>query len=126
MTAIRNILIITLFLALSSFHRPANLGDLIESMRTGDAGRITVYLDQSVDLNVPGHSGAYSKSEAKKMIQLFFAQHPLKTFRIIHQADIGGSKMLVGTMFTQNATFRTTLLFHEKTGAQVLKELRFE
>lgn len=126
MRAIRTTIIVAIFLSLTSFHRPADLGDLIASLKTGDTNRINTYLDQSVDISLPGHNGVYDKTEAKKMLQLFFAQHPIKTFQVIHQTNLTGKQMCVGNLLTSNATYRATFLIQQKSGEQVLREIRFE
>jgi len=126
MTTIRNIVILAFFIGLSSFHRPVDLGALIASLKTGDATSISGYLDRTVNISMPGHSGAYEKKEARKIIDLFFAQHPIKTFRLIHKSDFSGSQMCVGTLVTDNGVFRTTFLIEEISGEQSLKEIRFE
>ena len=122
----RLIILVFLFVGLASFHKPYGFDDLLNSMKTGDAGRIEAYMDKSVDLSIPGVKGTYARTEAQKMMRIFFAKHPLKTFQLIHQTKLSENDLCIGTIVTDNGNFRATFLLANKEGDHKLREIRFE
>ncbi|MEP7107479.1 MAG: DUF4783 domain-containing protein [Ferruginibacter sp.] len=111
---------------LSSFVIFVGIDDVIAAMKTGNAGVVAKYFDNSVEISMPDKSNSYSKSQAELVLKDFFASNPVKSFEIIHKGENAGSQYCIGTLQTRNGAYRTTIFMKQKADRQVLQELRFE
>ena len=87
---------------------------------------IAKYFDDLVDISMPDKSNTYSKTQAELVLKDFFTNNPVKKFEIIHKGENAGSQFCIGTLYTKNGSFRTTIFMKQKGGGQLLQELRFE
>lgn len=115
-----------LFAFLSSFIINAGIDDVIAAMKSGNAGVVAKYFDNSVEISMPDKSNSYSKSQAELILKDFFVSNPVKSFEIIHKGENAGSQYCIGTLQTKNGSYRTTIFMKQKGDKQVLQELRFE
>ena len=102
------------------------IDDVITAMRTGNAGTVAKYFDNSVEISMPDKSNSYSKSQAELVLKDFFTSNPVKSFEVIHKGENAGSQYCIGTLQTKNGSYRTTIFMKQKGDHQVLQELRFE
>jgi hypothetical protein len=105
---------------------PLSLADIINAIKSGSASEISQFLDNTVDITLPGKSNSYSKSQAELVIRDFFSINPVKDFTVIHKSDNAGSQYCIGNLETANGVFRTTIFVRQKNDRQVVQELRFE
>lgn len=111
---------------LMSFAVFSSLGQIIEAFKSGKAEQITPYLDQSLKITIGGKNYTYTKKEAEEYLKGFFASHPVKNFEILHKSESSGSAYCIGNLVTSGGTFRTTLFVKDKSGKNLLQEIRFE
>jgi Domain of unknown function (DUF4783) len=134
MKSIYGLAILSLSLVLLSF-RPSfrlgyNLGfsldDVAFAMRSGNAGQLSRFLDNRVDISLPEKSDTYSKSQAEMIIRDFFSTNGVQNFQIKHKGENAGSEYCIGVLQTRNGDFRTTLFMKQRGDKQLLQELRFQ
>ncbi len=111
---------------LSSFIINFGIDDVIAAMKSGNAGVVAKYFDNSVEISMPDKSNSYSKSQAELILKDFFVSNPVKSFEVIHKGENAGSQYCIGTLQTKNGAYRTTIFMKQKGDKQVLQELRFE
>ena len=116
--------ILTFFL--SSLKVNTGIDEVVAAMRSGNSTLIAKYFDDRVDLSMPDKSNTYSKTQAELVLKDFFTNNPVKKFEIIHKGENAGSQFCIGTLYTKNGSFRTTIFMKQKGGGQLLQELRFE
>ena len=119
----------TLFLAtalLSSFTYFLSIDEVVNGLKTGDAGQIARYFDNTVEISMPGKSNNYSKSQAEMVLKDFFSSNPVKNFEVMHKGENPGSQYCIGTLVTKNGSFRTTVFMKQKADKQLLQEIKFE
>jgi antitoxin component YwqK of YwqJK toxin-antitoxin module len=121
----KTILYIALFILISSFIS-LSFAEVIKAIRSGNSIEISKYLDNTVEITLPGKSNSYSKSQAEVVLHDFFANNLVKDFEILHQSEKSGSQYYIGNLKTSNGIFRTTIFMKQKGGRDVLQELRFE
>src|SRR5580658_10348927 len=103
------------------------LDDITTAIRVGNAGELSRYLDNRVDISLPDKSDTYSKIQAEIIIRDFFTTNGVQNFLIKHSNRTGGgSEFCVGVLQTRNGDYRTTLFIKQKGDKQVLQELRFQ
>ena len=110
----------------SSFKVNTGIDEVVAAMRSGNSTLIAKYFDDLVDISMPDKSNTYSKTQAEFVIKDFFTNNPVKKFEIIHKGENAGSQFCIGTLYTKNGSFRTTIFMKQKGGGQLLQELRFE
>ena len=110
----------------SSFKVNTGIDEVVAAMRSGNSTLIAKYFDDLVDISMPDKSNTYSKNQAELVLKDFFTNNPVKKFEIIHKGENAGSQFCIGTLYTKNGSFRTTIFMKQKGGGQLLQELRFE
>jgi antitoxin component YwqK of YwqJK toxin-antitoxin module len=115
-----------IILSLSSFTLIASIDEVVNAMQTGNAAEVARFFDNNVEISMPDKSNSFSKTQAEIVLKDFFANNPVKSFKVIHKGENAGSQYCIGTLTTKNGLFRTTIFMKQKGNAQVLQELRFE
>ena len=110
----------------SFFKVNTGIDEVVAAMRSGNSTLIAKYFDDLVDISMPDKSNTYSKTQAELVLKDFFTNNPVKKFEIIHKGENAGSQFCIGTLYTKNGSFRTTIFMKQKGGGQLLQELRFE
>ena len=101
--------------------------EVVSAIKQGDAGNLSRYLDNTVEINMSGKSNSYSKAQAEIILKDFFSKNQVKAFEMLHQGEAGGgSRYGIGNMTTTTGHFRTSFFLQKKGGTLVLNELRFE
>ncbi len=115
-----------LFTVLTAFSFSAGLAEVVKAISSGDAAGLARYFDNTVEIALPQKTGSYSKTQAELVIRDFFSNNPVKSFKLLHQGEKGGSEYCIGKLETRNGTYRTTFFMKNKGERQILQELRFE
>lgn len=117
---------LSIMLVLSSFSIAGGMEDIVTALKTGNASVVAKYFDNAVEITLPEKSNSYSKSQGEMILKDFFTNNPVKGFDIIHKGENAGSQYCIGTLFTKNGSFRTTVFMKLKGDKQTLQEIRFE
>lgn len=103
------LLFVGLFLLVPVF--AATPEEVANAIKTGDAGAISKYFSDNIDLKILDKEDVYSKAQAELIIKDFFSKHPLKSFTIIHKSALkGDSQYSIGSLDTYNGKFRVYFL----------------
>src|SRR5579863_4522434 len=123
----------TLALLLVSFRplyklddRTYTLDDITYAIRLGNAGELSRYLDNRVDISLPEKSDSYSKIQAEMIIRDFFSTNGVRNFVVRKSGYSGSTEYCVGVLQTRNGDYRTTIFTRQKGDRQLLQELRFQ
>lgn len=100
--------------------------EIISGLKTGNADKIGVYFDQSVELNFPGKGGAFSKTQAVLVLKDFFALNRAKGFEVKHSGNNTASNFVIGTLLTSNGSYRTTVFMRQKGDRLLIQGIEFE
>lgn len=115
-----------LFFVLSAFKPISGLDDVISALRTGSATELAKYVDDNIEIALPGKSDTYSRSQANVILQDFFSNNGVKGFEVLHKGDNGGNQFCIGTLVTRSGNYRTTVFMKTKSGRQLVREIRFQ
>jgi hypothetical protein len=126
MMRVGGISVVALALALVSFHPVYTLDDITYAIRLGNAGELSRYLDNRVDITLPEKTDNYSKIQAEMIIRDFFTTNGVRNFVIRKTGYSGSAEYCVGVLQTRNGDYRTTLFTRQKGDKEVLEELRFQ
>ena len=115
-----------LFLTLVAFRPIAGLDDVINSLRGGNAPELSRYIDENVEISLPGKSNTYSKAQALIILQDFFGNNGVRSFEVKHKGDNAGNQFCVGTLVTKSGNYRTSIFMKSKNGRQLVKDISFQ
>jgi hypothetical protein len=101
--------------------------DINSSMKSGNFKTIASYFNSSVELNIPGADGLYSKAQAELLMKDFFTKNTPRNFSVKHDGvSQDGSKYSIGTLETTTGSYRTYYYLKNSNGTFLIKELRIE
>jgi hypothetical protein len=101
--------------------------DINASLKSGNFKAIASYFNSSVELNIPGADGLYSKAQAELLMKDFFAKNTPKNFVVKHDGvSQDGSKYSIGSLETTAGSYRTYYYLKNSNGVFLIKEFRIE
>ena len=114
-------------LILSSFSiKSEGIEVVVNALKTGNAQKVAVHFDNTIEITLPQKSNSYSKSQAEMILKDFFYINTVKDFVVIHKGENAGSQYCIGTLVTKNANYRTTVFMKQKGSSQLIQEIRLE
>ena len=118
-------LTLSLAFVLVSFTGQIGIDEVISAIKTGNAGELSKFIDDNVEITLPDKSDSYSKSQATLILRDFFKNNDVKSFEVKHKGDGQSGQFCVGTLMTSSGNYRTTVFMRMKANKQIVKELRF-
>ena len=115
-----------LLFLLSAAQTTGGLDDVISALRNGNATELAKYIDNNIELSLPSKTDNYSRQQAVVILQDFFNSNGVRSFEVKHKGDNGGNQFCIGTLSTKAGNFRTTFFMADKSGKQIVKEIRFQ
>lgn len=100
---------------------------LTKAFANENAKGLSSFFNETIDLELPGVKGIYSKQQAKLVVNSFFNKHQITKFEENH---IGGGKAKanfhIGTVYTSEKKYRSYMLYHFVEDKPQIIELRIE
>lgn len=89
------------------------------SFKTGDASKLSKYLNSTVDVIILEKEGFYKTNVVEIMLKDFFKEYKTKNFVIRHQGVKNDAQYLIATLETEKGNFRVYILL-KKVGSDNL------
>lgn len=121
-----SILILVLLVVAAAFAPRKGLDAVITALNSGNAAELGRYMDEQVELGLPGKTATYSRMQAVSLLKDFFAQNSVRSFEAKHQGDNGDKQFCIGVLHTRNGAYRTRVLLHSKDGRQLVRLVSFQ
>lgn len=100
---------------------------ILKSLSKGDAGSLAADFNSTVDIEIPGNEGTFSKSQAEGIMADFFRKNPPASAEYIHKGSSeGGSQYFIGNYSTASKKFRFYILLKNISGKQLIHQVQFE
>ncbi|MFQ5335941.1 MAG: DUF4783 domain-containing protein [Flavobacteriales bacterium] len=116
-----------LFAAFIIFSFTGGEDEIISAMKTGNAKALATHFKTTIDLTVLNKESVSSKAQAEQILKDFFAKHPPKSFKIVHQGTSKlGIQYRIGTLETTNGSFRVTINSRSKNGKELIEQFRID
>ena len=96
------------------------------ALQAGNSHELAKYFSASVELVILNAENVYSKSQAEQILKDFFQSHKPNNFTIIHEGGKEKSIYAIGTLSTNNGTFRVYILLKETNNTYYIHQLRIE
>ena len=102
--------------------------DAIETcVRTGDVTALSAWFPNTLECNLFGEEGAYSKTQATMILKSFFEKYPPAKFAFKHSSDKRTVKYAIGILQTKNNDkLRVTILIKGQNKELKIQQLRIE
>jgi hypothetical protein len=117
---------ISFLFLLSAFTPLKGIDEVVNALRKGNATEISKYIDDNVEISLPGRSDNYSKAQAVMILKDFFSNNGVNGFDVKHKGENNGNQYCIGTLLTRSGNYRTTVYMKTKNGRQLVRELRFQ
>lgn len=103
------------------------LDDIANALRSGDAGMVSRFFGNSIDLTIVANEDVYSKTQAEQILKEFFSKNTPRSFTILHKGESReGARYAIGTLVTaQGQVYRTYFYIKAKGNFPIIQELRF-
>lgn len=112
---------------MSSFSPLRGLEEVVHALRTGNANEMSKYIDDNIEITLPGKSDSYSRAQAIVILKDFFSNNGVQGFEVKHKGDNAGNQFCIGTLLTRSGSYRTTIFMKTKNdGKQLVREIRFQ
>ena len=119
-------IVLLVFISLSLFALPLPTS-IISALKSGNSNELAKYLDNSIDLSIPGNEGAFSKTQSELILKNFFLKNVPSAFKIMHSGDSKNSThFTIGNLTTSHGEFRVYILYKEIGSIVTITELRIE
>ncbi len=121
-------IIILLAVARAGFEQNQNFipGKIIQSIREGDADKLSSFFNASIQLVILEKENVYSRSQATMIMKDFFKKNHPRSFTIIHQGGKANAHYGIGLLKTDKQTFRIYLLIKPNGNKSFIHQLRIE
>lgn len=100
--------------------------EILNGFREGKAEAISAFFNESVELTIDNKENIYSSTQAQLILKDFFKKNTPQSFAIIHEGGKGESKYAIGTLKTNNGSYRITMLLKQANNAPYIHQLRIE
>lgn len=123
----KSFVFLVLMLPLFAF-KADSIDNISKAMSAGDAITLGNYMDNNVELTILNKQAVYSKSDAVRQMQQFFASNKPAGFNQMHQGTSKGigAKYCIGNLKTNATTYRVYIFLDASSNTHKIQELRIE
>ncbi|MBP1677797.1 MAG: hypothetical protein H6Q20_2356 [Bacteroidetes bacterium] len=100
--------------------------DIFTALNNGDAGKLSAYLNNNVELVIGNKNDVYSKQQASGIISDFFRQNKVTSFQLLHKGNKDAAGFAIGELKTSTGTYRVYVLTRKAGNQPVIQQLRIE
>jgi hypothetical protein len=114
-------------LALFSAQTPG-LDAISSALSTGDAGTLSKYFGDQVEIVIDGQGKTYSRAQATDVVRSFFAANKPQGFSAMHKGQSRENSDLycIGKMVAGAGNYRVSIYYKEGGGNAQIQQLRFD
>lgn len=96
------------------------------AFKAGNAEALAAYFNDNVELVILDQEDVYSRKQAEQIMRKFFAEHRPVAFKVIFGSGKEVSRYAIGSLETQQGTFRVYLLIKDREGKPLIHLLRID
>jgi len=97
------------------------------ALQAGNAADVSKNFNAMIDLTLPGYDDTYSKVQAGQILKDFFAQNPVKSFKISRQgASPDGSQYTIGSLEAGKKVYRVYFIIKAVGGQFLVQQLQVQ
>jgi hypothetical protein len=100
--------------------------DIAIAFKVGTAKELARFFNDNLELAVGEKEDIYSKSQAERIMDDFFINHPPKNFTFIHKGGKENAQFAIGRLMTFKGNYRVYMLFKPQNGKLLIHQLLIE
>ena len=100
------------------------LNDLVKPFSEGNANALSAYFASSIDCDILGKEGVYSKQQATQVVKNFFDSNKPSSFSIRHSGGRDVMRYAVYSLTADGKKYRVTIFV--KPEEKLIRQLRIE
>ena len=132
-TSILGILFTLIYLALGNGETIAQnesqntIMEITNAFKGSDEKKLALLFNSTIDLELPGTDGSYSKTQSEVIMRDFFNKYKLNSFVLNHDGSSNdGSKYMIGTYKTEGIELRIYILLKMKDKKLLIHQIQIE
>ncbi|PID91199.1 MAG: hypothetical protein CSA96_09580 [Bacteroidetes bacterium] len=102
---------------------PDGMGD---AFGKGDAKALSAFFHESLEMTITGTDHHVSKAQATRILDSFFKSNPPLAFQVSFEGLKENSKYAIGTLKTENNTYRVNIFFLDREKQKLIYYLTIE
>jgi hypothetical protein len=103
-----------------------DMNPISAAFKAGNASSLVSFLDQEVDIAIPGVTKKCNAGEAVALLNSFFASNKPAGFTVVHNADKKESGFMVGKLATQKGELRVNITYRTENDKVIIQSIRIE
>jgi hypothetical protein len=119
------IFMLTFILTVCSI-QAADITDVSNAIKAGNADLLKDKMSEEVDISVPGTARKGSGNDAVIILKNFFGTNKVSGFTVAHHADKNEAGFFVGKLATDNGEYRVNVTYTTKDGQILIQVIRIE
>jgi hypothetical protein len=97
------------------------------AIKIGNSSELSKYFNNTVEIQIPGNEGTFSKNQAEMIIKEFFTKNPPSGYTTNQQGSSnGGAQFMIGTYKSSKLVFHVYILVKPAAGKMLIQQLHFE
>mgnify|MGYP006292295489 CR=1 FL=1 len=99
---------------------------VVKAVEKGDAAAIDAFIDEKVELVIPGKSGVFSKEQAHFILKEFFKENQVQSFEMLHHGTRQNATFAIGRYTCTKEKYRMYFLVKNTEDQPVIHQIRIE
>ncbi|MDL2212416.1 DUF4783 domain-containing protein [Bacteroides sp. OttesenSCG-928-E20] len=100
--------------------------EVIAAFKKGNATELSTYFGERMDLAIVTRSRNVDRQTARDMLNNFFSTNKVKDFTVNHEGKRDDSSFFVGTLTTDNGSFRINCFFKRIQNKYLIHQIRVD
>jgi hypothetical protein len=106
---------------------PGTNESMVAAIKAGNSSDLAKYFNNTVEIQIPGNEGTFSKNQAEMIIKEFFAKNPPAAYSTNQTGSSkGGAQFMIGTYKSGKLVFHVYILIKPIEGKMLIQQLHFE
>jgi len=103
------------------------MSEITKALKQADENKLAAYFNSTIDLEIPGTDGTYSKTQSVVIMHDFFKKFKVSSFTLNHEGSSNdGCKYMIGTYKSGGKELRLYILLKNKGGKLLIHQLQLE
>lgn len=120
-------IIITTIILFVSFDTQDIRTTINNAIKNGNAGQLSLYFNSTVEMNVLGNEGYFSKSQATSVLTEFFKNNPPQNFDVKQGGSTtDNTKFSIGNYKTNAGLFKIYYVVKKENNAELIHKFTIE
>ena len=100
--------------------------EIVTAFKKGNSVGLKPFLGERVELIIQNKTNSYTAQVAENSLNGFFSNNKVNDFTVNHQGNRDDSSFVIGTLITQNGSYRVTCFLLREQGEYFIHQIRID